>query len=1454
MTFFSEKMSGRKRGRAPDRIRSLKRARRAIRDVNEIWMRGHPRPVSEDVLSSSQLEPLTTNATNNWIQGVTTRLNQPIVSVVNRPNIPIASIEDTDSDSSPSVTPAPAAAAAAAADSDEDEFPGMNIDSGDELPSMPVPQPPSPMAATEMRRIAAAAVQRAMQEEGDNHGEEEEDRTPKSMIYLLESMRLSRIIDDQEEEGKNEIWVDLLKFQRIWAQVVSDLSLRYPGALEEPGDFYIKAVIRLLLIGDTQVSVQYDISRNVLIIPFKRVNDLSRSIFLYILHFFSVRSPGIYTPTGHRTGPWDPLIPLNQVKVYGEPLRIKFSDLMETFVGVISLFRTYFDEHYLEITDEWIDRESGETIIFLGFPGDLVEFKLTAVQNNEVSIGTRWSDELGELLNKYFPAGGLFTIMNRYDDLCLVYTIAAGLCRIAESTFCSRKRVLDVNDFAVKVSCMSINGGWSSVAAQQLMQRVRGRKEGDIFDKIERLEGEIYSTRDASEKLREIEDEIVDKKACIDIYSVRISGSGIKRIFPCYISRRKVTDENRIEIVNVCSKHMNHYCLITNGRKVFQASGGKIFDTCSKCHQSFYSKALLSRHKCTTEAGRYSWNMIGVPNDYPPEGKCEKCHLQFTTEEEAEYHRKHCFMRHRSGCRYVKLDEEGQLCGKKPDEDEQKLSERKVMFADFESTINEEGVHEIMSYGLYDSVANVYHTGYSIEEFMELLVQLSKAHKEIHVYFHNAMNYDANFILRYVLKHFKDWSINVIMKSSSRLQTVKFLWQDGKTKRRIRIGDTFHFLTMSLERIVNSVRKEDVKTNQEVFSNFFREFGKKYPWVGEEDVDKVLHKNLFPYKFFNSKDRLDTTYDDFERIFRPVEDNLGYFSESVSLAEMEENYPKFLHICEVFRIKSARDYHDLYLLCDVMQITDVFLRARKALHETHHIDLTKYIGMPGASWSAFLQFDPSLKLPLYWNTRQAEFFSSMTRGGVTSAPLRYAKSDATHSIIYLDVNGLYPFVMQKYLYPCGYLKWVDFTKDPSINQNPEKYFMDELCPRLKSRGEGCCIAVDMYFPDEVKKLTEQFPFAPEHLVLHDCYYDENGDMYPFLQKWSTANGGEKMKPFVGLVGTLYPKTEYGVHWKLLRWYVKHGVKITKIYHGVIFKEGDYLRGYVQLNINIRNGVSDELRKMYKLLGNSIYGKTFESPFNRGTYVIVRNQEKLGGMLEEGCVSSITPIDEENCIVKMDAEEVVLDKPTYIGACVTEYAKLHMYKLFYDKLMKVFPGIELVYTDTDSFIIKVEHEPGLSPKELFTYIDGKCPGLFGKLGGQVKSETGEDDLIEEVIALRSKLYAYKTTKGKIGKRAKGTTAAAQEKELDWDAYKNALFELKAIPTHNVQFKRNAFTIQTVEIMKQSISVNDGKRYICDDGIHTHAWGWVDGIEHEDLGDDEEDEEEEDVPERHACVLF
>ena len=736
-----------------------------------------------------------------------------------------------------------------------------------------------------------------------------------------------------------------------------------------------------------------------------------------------------------------------------------------------------------------------------------------------------------------------------------------------------------------------------------------------------------------------------------------------------------------------------------------------------------------------------------------------------------------------------------------------------------------------MSYGIYSEETSTFSIGYDMNDFWSDVLAYSKQHKRIKVYFHNAMNYDANFILRSVLNDpaKKDWSIQMIMKSSNRLQKLSFMYQDRKTKRIIEIGDTYMFMSMSLEKICYCMRTDDVNGNVAQFPRFFKEMTSFY-LLPDETVNMILKKNLFPYKFFTDSRKLNTPLLEFEKVFEPREENLKFFSENVSVHDLEVNFPEFRSVCVKFGVTCARDYHDIYLRCDVLQLADMFLSARESLWDTHHVELCEYIGLPAASWAAFLRNDPNLCLPMYNNTIFAEFFKRMTRGGVTSAPLRYACADEHSSILYLDVNGLYPFVMQKFRYPLGDFQWKVYGDEIDTHRKLRDLFA--ACHRAGDKG--FCARVNLHYSPELKEYTDSFPFAPDHVFVNDQYFDESGQLYPFLKEWSRVNGGATMKPFKGLVGTLQDKREYCVHWRLLEWYMDHGLEVSKIHNIVTFSEGDVLKSYPQKNIALRNQYSDEFHKwLFKLMSNAVFGKFLEDPLNHSKYILVRNQTMLDGVIQTENVLSIYPIDENNSIVLLTGDEVELDKLTYLGATITEMAKLHMYYLLYDVFMKMFPKVELVYTDTDSFILKVYHPEEWEGKEVggqfvLDYINQRYQEehgetIIGKLGGQIKSETGTD-LIQEVVALRSKVYAYKTKEGHVGKRAKGTTAAAQERELDWEAYKEVLITKKAIPTTNLQFLRRSFTITTTELLKTSLSANDGKRIICPDGIHTHAIGY------------------------------
>ena len=1218
----------------------------------------------------------------------------------------------------------------------------------------------------------------------------------------------------------------------------------------------------------------FGLNGETLMIPAKDVFDLPIYMMLYILRQLSHFPDGkpsfmVSYMLGEEDANGRTYYPIYQdesdIPISVINGKIQEEDLEQIYLTLIRKFASLLPEG----DATWNGSEdSGTRIIIHDYAGNKhIRLRLVLTPTRSINHAHGWTQQVEDLLAATVGSS-VISVRNRTDNKCLIYCIIMGLILKIKGGNFSRvfgKGVMMVEATEVYAKGMYLltDDDEISKCVKQLANLLVVLPSAStdplvkFVDDIDKKAGTMISVADFRKEFAEIEAKLIPNAICgIDVYGIDYNVNS--HIYPLYISKNR----NKIlELLCVTPKDTkcSHYCVILDKQVMMKGVGGKQFFSCSKCGRCFYHRRLLMEHDCPfhtvtrssrapIEGGYHFSTKVKDPQTTPIAGLCTKCRLCFTDEFAAEYHKEHCFMASQTGYRHVQLityegSEHPTLKGEEinTEEEDKHVLKRRIMYADFESTIDPEtGEHNFMSYGIYDCEDKEYRCGYNLQEFIDFILEKafsSPDKDQIYVYFHNAMGYDANFVLRHILKNpdYAKWGIQVIMKSMNRLQKLVFHAKRGENIRSIHIGDTFLFLTLSLDRIVSSIRKDDVEINQENFSNFFEIFHRRYPMVSNEMIDHILRKNIFPYRFFTDSSKLDVRRDAFLAIFEPKEENLRYFGERVTLEQLEKGYFDTKSVIEAFDCQTARDYHDLYLCCDVMQLADVFNRSMDILWESHHIHLTKYIGMPSASWAAFLRFDPEMTIPLYEDTFYAEFFKGMIRGGITSAALRHAVADKDHSIIYLDVNGLYPFIMQAYKFPCGRFRFVKFGWEGKDECHAK---LMKLFSEMEERSSGMCFCVDMEIPDAVKRVTDMYPFAPEHRRIFKEYYNDMSkkELTPFLKRWSEANDNDKMTEFTGLVCTLYDKEKYHVHWRLLKYYMEHGVIIQKVHFGVGFDEGDYLAGYIRKNIAIRNTRKDELGKtLYKLLGNSIYGKTFESPFKRNTFEIVRDPVKLQGLMEEGDIAAITPIDDFAWIVRMDGENIVLDKPTYIGACVCELTKLHMYTLLYDKLCKIFDeGCQMVYTDTDSFIVRVKHPsriPITKPEDLFAYIKSKDPELIGGIGGQVKSETGEDDTIQEVIALRSKVYAYKTIHGHIGKRAKGTTHDAQEMQLDWDTYKQTLESLTSFDTRNVQFVRKTFKVVSLDVFRQSLSVNDGKRYICRDGIHTHAFGYP--ISPEDL---------------------
>ena len=107
---------------------------------------------------------------------------------------------------------------------------------------------------------------------------------------------------------------------------------------------------------------------------------------------------------------------------------------------------------------------------------------------------------------------------------------------------------------------------------------------------------------------------------------------------------------------------------------------------------------------------------------------------------------------------------------------------------------------------------------------------------------------------------------------------------------------------------------------------------------------------------------------------------------------------------------------------------------------------------------------------------------------------------------------------------------------------------------------------------------------------------------------------------------------------------------------------------------------------------------------------------------------------------------------------------------------------------------------------------------------MKDELGAG-IITEFVALRPKAYSYKTEDNVGLKKAKGTKKCVINKMLNFNDYKNCLFDNKKVLRSQQRFMSENHSVYTENINKIALSCNNDKRIVAVDGIESYPYGYV-----------------------------
>lgn len=402
--------------------------------------------------------------------------------------------------------------------------------------------------------------------------------------------------------------------------------------------------------------------------------------------------------------------------------------------------------------------------------------------------------------------------------------------------------------------------------------------------------------------------------------------------------------------------------------------------------------------------------------------------------------------------------------------------------------------------------------------------------------------------------------------------------------------------------------------------------------------------------------------------------------------------------------------------------------------------------------------------------------------------------------------------------PIGEYQWLS---EGNIKRNfdtlNQRKNMCSILNLMDDSDVGYIFEVDLHYPAELHEKHNDFPFCPEKRGI------------PGITK------NEK------LMLTFYDKKNYIVHYRMLKLALEHGLVLKKVHRVLQFQQSKWMEEYINLNTQFRSEANNEFEKdFFKLLNNCIYGKTIECVRNRSDIRLVNRWDGRvgsGSLIAKPNFKNCKILDENLASIEMRRTSILMNKPVIVGMCILEISKVLMYKFLYNYMKPKFKqNIQLVYTDTDSFILEIKspnvyaeiyNEPDINEFDTWDYPEKNIFGVKrhnNKVIGKFKDEL-KGKIITEVVGLRSKCYAVRIL-GEIDerKRAKGVRKNILKNRISFDDYHNCIKEncIEMRKQYSIQSKsHNVFTIST-----QKIALNpfDDKRFIIrPDGVDTLAWG-------------------------------
>jgi len=329
-------------------------------------------------------------------------------------------------------------------------------------------------------------------------------------------------------------------------------------------------------------------------------------------------------------------------------------------------------------------------------------------------------------------------------------------------------------------------------------------------------------------------------------------------------------------------------------------------------------------------------------------------------------------------------------------------------------------------------------------------------------------------------------------------------------------------MSESLDTLSSNLKKEDKKQTVNYWKN------KNFT---DEQIDLLLKKGVFPYDWFDDQEKL--KYDSLPE--------KKYFYSKLNKSDISDrDYEHAKKVWKEFNCKTFEDYHDLYLITDVLLLSDVFDNFREICYKNYGLDPANYLTSPSLAWDAMLKMT-KVKIELFTDVDMYLMNEKGIRGGGSNVgSIRfseanhkylhdYDKTKLSKYIMYEDMNNLYGFSMIQKL-PLDGFKWVELN---NFNVENIKNYDNE------NDEKGYIIECDLEYPKNLHDLHNDLPLAPENMQIEKEFLSDHHN-----KQIDEIN-----------------KKNYVCHIRNLQYYLNKGMILTKIHRVIEFNHSKWLEPY-----------------------------------------------------------------------------------------------------------------------------------------------------------------------------------------------------------------------------------------------------------------------------------------------------